>query len=418
METLENLRIKIKLAGKNNDWQQVLELAGQLIENYPGQVNAWDKFWLAKASFMLNMPDRADSICTGLLAANPDFDACKKLKVRLLWQKLKGTGDIVLAKAIFKNMVNLTGDDFWLSMGVLRLASLYMNKGKYDAALKILESYKHLDYPQDVKTLPDGHKIPSNYELFNLKLMKCYVKLEKFDEAVSLFETLNTNKFTSNTRKWLGYYYALALSGKGNYWEAIDRLLQVPDLRRQWFVWFDIARIAANAGNRDAALFFAVKSLTEFGKPDIYKAKALTFIAGHLPETGKHSLALALLCYLERLYKEQGFKIPSQVEEWLEEFGTDFEDGGCAGSAQYDIKKILHEILESERYQGRIYSIKGKYGFIQGDDGEILYFFMGNLKCDKKVPEIGTRVRYNTGWSFDRKKRQLSKQAINIEIVE
>ncbi len=417
LNRLYDLRASLQVAKSQKNWQLLLKLAADITQNFADQATIWDFYWYVYGLYKTGNTDLAFNLCSQIFKQNSEFIPCRNLLAMIIFSKVKQLSQPQYARQFYEYVLfDLKPSENFLAKAVLGLADVYLAQNQYSKLLDLFEQFKDLEFSRVQLKTKDGRILPSDYQKFQFRFIKTLFKLSNYEQFIKYLESSDWQHLPEIYSVWVKYYLAVSYSQTEQYKKAMDLLMTFP-LQKQWFTWFEMAKIAKNMNNSSAALYFAVYAIVEMPQKMWYKVKAIKFIISLLEEKESYSEQLKKLkCFVLQLYK-QNSKDEKKILPLQNEFGISFEQEICQKDLTSEIKKILHSLMFSEHSRGVIIAVKEHYGFIKDESGKTLYFYIGNSKNDKKILSKGQAVSYSIGWRYDRKKRKISAQALNLRLL-
>ncbi|WP_458453097.1 tetratricopeptide repeat protein [Methanobrevibacter sp.] len=266
--------------------------------------------------------------------------------------------------------------------------------------------------------LLDEKRFKSNERVYRSKkekyydyASKAYLECEDYEKCIEISKQAlsNLKRFTNNSDVW--YCWRIAKSYKellqNN--EALKYLDEVLKVKKDWFVYREIAENYHILGDDEKAEEYLCDAI--LANDPLTIRVNLFYLAYKTLKDSNPDLALrhAELFYAIKL--ENDSQMPEDIEELLiDEVTINKND------LEREIKEywLEYKFKDQELQYGTITKIfeHGKAGFITSDNDESLYFNVSDYKGDG-IHE-GGHVSFYTEKSFDKSKNRESIRAVNI----
>ncbi len=268
------------------------------------------------------------------------------------------------------------------------------------------------------------HEIASERERFYAFNSKALEKLNKHQECAKICqEALNSiKKFHYSNEIWFKRRLAVSLSMTGYDQKALEILHSILKFKREWFLYYDIAKVFYIKKEYAKSLKYAVKSALSGGKNE-YKWELFFLMAIIYNETNEMNLAKRHSEFAYNLRKENDWSIPDELEQFIESIGGEPDKEKNTKILYKDLyEHWSNSLLELEGcINGTIKTIlqNGYAGFITDNDKNIDYYFnIKDCQMNKRTVKPGLKVSFSLADSFDKKKQKESKIAVDIRKLE
>jgi len=389
----------------------------------------WDGWNLAYCYNKLKQFEEALDISKKVYASDKDFDY---IKGTYAWAAFMlninsyDGDDYDELKTFSDGIMTLTEnrqDDVFRHLTVLKIMDFCDNKGMWDA---LISWSARLD-PQILNSNPYKFKkngknitIPSNREKWFQKTTKAYEKLENWEKCLE-WTNKGLDHFSDDI--WLKRRKAISEGNLGHIDKAIEDLKNISFVKSDWFIFRDIAVLLAKNNDPSKALDYIIDGcLLSVNLPDpgfrweLYYDAALYF-----KEIKNDSMAKKHLLLAYSLREKEGWKTPEVLSKLANEIGIALEVIDDTSNLFKELKLFWqeHKFSRLPKHKGIIKTImpNGKAGFVTSESGEDFYFkvFSFNGRRSELKPELS--VEFFVQNSFDRVKKEKSKQAVNISQV-
>lgn len=314
--------------------------------------------------------------------------------------------------------------NFYYQLTVLKIVEI-MDKNFVDKSDKIIKWLRYLDYnllsDEKVKYKKDGKTIElySQREKYFLKLTKAYEKVRDYENLFkySKLALENIENFTNNADVWIKRRIAICYKQKKDYASAINEYLEIIKVKKEWFVYGELAELYDLTGEKEKSITnylqaldktFEPKMLRHFlknmanclkkhGYDNAYDQIMIFYFAIGEAEGKKHEFEDAELfeIYKERVEKQKNNNLKSQLKTLKNNVGT----------LKYDF---------TERYKGEITNISDRFFFVKTDKER--YFCNKKEWKFKRELKEGIKVEFSLEPSFDKKKNKESFQAVDLRL--
>ncbi len=270
-------------------------------------------------------------------------------------------------------------------------------------------------------------ELASDMELWYMNYTKALFKLEKYQECnLRSKEALDIiDKLHYNNEIWFSRKIALSKQAQGNNHEAIEDIINILKVKREWFIEKELAILYKEENEVEKSLSFAIDAALNFG--DIEKKDGVFFLIGEILETMGNPEMAALHFHLCRAIREQeDWKVHRTLIEALERYPSSELKEMSKEEILNAIKPYWRSIKPSNKRESRK---KGKrirgvvqkinldrgFGFIDGENQKRYFFHISEVRKGKLEIKSGDEVSFNYK---PPKKEGMNWLAINIEVVE
>ena len=394
--------------------------------------NIWELFWLCKAYYKLEQYTEAKAIYAKYLQLKPEDN---RLLDTYLWigykTELSKKEDIDETKFITCAdyiLANSTQDDLYSPYirTVFKVVDFYKAKNTTGGAEKV---YEYLN-----KLTPDT--LPTDPRVFNIKgkdknvcsfkeswysnYTKICLTLERFEECIAYCEeAIRVFNFdiTEDSRVFFEYKKAKALIALDKVDEAKTIVEKLVAIKPTFYLKRMLGDIALTYNDINKAYFHYYDALLSRDGQLKGQVETLKQIV-NLKYSDNDLVTSKLHCLLiKQLREKEGWKEDKQIAELLNILAdTEVDENRIDKQCKKIWQEGQHNLLPS--YTGVIYKLIGNnnQGFIKTDDEDI--FFMLADILGRKDTILNSAVEFNIVNTFDKKKQQLSKKAINIKLLD
>jgi tetratricopeptide (TPR) repeat protein len=268
------------------------------------------------------------------------------------------------------------------------------------------------------------HEIASEREKFYAFKSKALEKLNRYQECADICKEAleGIEKFHYSNDIWFKRRLAISLSMTGDEHKALEILHSILNLKREWFLYYDISKVLYSMKDYARSLKYAVKGAMLGGKSE-YKWELFFLMAKLYKETNEVILAKRHSEFAYYLRKENDWGIPDDLEQFIESVNGEPDITKNTKTIYKDLYVEWNNFLLNlgECLAGTIKAIlpNGYAGFITDDEKNIDYYFIfRDCKMNKETVKPGLKVSFSVTDSFDKKKQKESKVAIDIRKID
>lgn len=261
--------------------------------------------------------------------------------------------------------------------------------------------------------------ISNKEKWYSLKTKACE-KLEMYSECIRIAqEALDSiNDLHNGNNIWFKRRIANSMSKLGQQNEAIDMLIDILKVKKDWFLNQDVGDIYFAQSNYKAALDNYVNAILAPGD-DSMKIKLFWQAGNTLHYLGDDEGELLIKSYSIKIRTEHEWKLNAEEKDFASR-NSEFIESNEARALR---RKII-ELAKSYKWkgstplEGSISNIMqdGKAGFIRSGTNKY-YFRMNQLNSRGTTPQIGTKVSFYLEKGYDKKRCVETDNAVNINVI-
>ncbi|MBN2664080.1 MAG: hypothetical protein JXR68_10560 [Bacteroidales bacterium] len=405
MENYNEIKLKAEDARKNQKWDKALEFYEEIYNN--NSANEWDKYFYALALSKNGFGDKSMEICRQIFLAKKEFNPNNSLYARNIYNKSFDKPDYSDKKNILKalNAIKFLtpNNDKFISFEMFFhiIVKTFESDHKFDFILEIFEEFYPLQ--EDYKKLDDtlflkNLNYPTFVETYMVAQIKANYMLGNYEKAITkVDETLKTIKrFNYSNQIWIRRTKALSLWKIDKKNEALQEYFYIMRIKKEWFIYFEIAQLLNETKNSEASEFFAIKALLD--KQDAsYKINLYKFL---------------LEIKSEKILKEKLNEIIDLLKNKRQTLNPTAENKAIETKikkAEEVIRQNAKDYFETQKGQGEIINtFSPKNGIIKTDSSNIFFA----IETKGMIAEQGDIFLYNANWNFDLKKKEVRKSVI------
>lgn len=429
---VKNIYQNAKLYRQNKDYSNAVQLYKELWE---ARGTYWDKWLGWEYAFTLKKLGRLDEaiyVCRDVFLLNNDFHYNNDLLAWCLYEKYLKFNVInssALPKAIeiaefITKITKQKGKSTAYEATVFRTIDILkvQNTINYNKILYWIEKLDYILLSTEViiYSLGEGklkEGASRREEYFSIKT-KALEKLEKYLDCIKVcniaFE--DVTQFHFDNEIWIdvrkNYCICLTTIGK-EFDSAIKSLIDITNKKKHWTIYYKVFKCYYKNSNYESAVVFGSKALLSNDQYD--KKVSLLFEYGvALEKLGDQVNATKHFEFAYIIRKENSWTIPIPLEKKVIDYSLINSDRINKNLLkEFWVNKSLKN---KELIKGTIMSIlpHGKAGFIKTDSGESYYFRIVSIILGIKNLSVNKQVSFSLINSFDKKKQQETKEAIDI----
>ncbi len=427
---------------KVRNYTEALPLYKQLWEEYRESCGVWEGWAYAFCLKQQKDYKKSLEICREVYTLKPDFKNIKdvyawsiyhtEIGVQTINNETQffraGTGILRLSTQEDKSVKKEPNYPCIYTMAVFKILEYLNDKAIYPTD-KILEwtnklNFEFLENSPYSFTDNEGktRELASKKEQYFMWRTKALLEKQLYQECIDLCENaLNIfENFHYSNDVWFARRISLSYKGLGQPETALEQLKNLLKRKNEWFIQKEIAEIYFEQGNNDQALKFALDSTLSFGDAD-KKMNLYRLLADILQHQGKTDEARKHIEFICKIRQENKWKIDNDLQQQITLFSIDLSKLSDFRVIQNELRRIWDNLKfdAQDKLKGFIRSIlpNGNAGFIEIDKGKSYYFQTKDFKGRKDLINQGQKVTFFLADSFDKKKNQPTKNAINIKPV-
>ena len=406
-ENYTEIKQQAEEARKNLHWQKAYELYKKLCEF--DNANEWDRYFLALSMSKLENYTDSLNMCRKIYDRDKNFVANNSLYARniftTIFTKVNYKNPQKILKAIKAMKKLIPKDDKYISfeMYIHKIIKIFERDNQYEFILKTLDvitpdafDYKIIDDEEYLQRI----KYPPFVETYFVARIKANFTLHRYDETILLTDDALSvlKRFNYSNNVWIRRIKAIALSKKENYTEAIKEYFYILRIKKDWFLYFETAKILYKLENRDASEYFALRAL-QIKQDVIYKVKLFSFIINEINYKLLKDDLEQLLLFLKEKQNELLGK--NEIEAKITEI-------------EKIIQEKVNKYFDLKKGTGEIKKIFGKKnGLIETSSG-VIYFYVEKKNLE---PKQGEKYSFEESWNYDLKKNEVRKSVILIKKI-
>lgn len=323
------------------------------------------------------------------------------------------------------SLEKLKSQDLFQHLIIFKVVGILEKKYPYPSD-KIITWLKKLD-PQYLSSERNEYKIGNGKNIVNQShkekyyslLSKAYEKKGDMKKSyqVSIEALKVLTEFTNDSSVWFLRRIAHYERAESNYEKTLKLLEEIKKQKKDWFILSEIGEIYLKLNKIDLAKKYYLEAALS---PGDYTMMVNLFkdIATLYAEEDSTFFRDNIILYL-KIRKEKKWEIKDKEFNFLKKLNIDIDKVKPSNKLYLKLKEDYQNKRwnTEEKYFGKIIQSFGKAGFIAEEKGRKYYFQIKDFKKKKDAFEIGEKVSFNIKEGFDKKRKQISFQAVNI-IVE
>ena len=434
------LRQQARQLKQAKKFEEALPLFKQLWEEHRENCNEWDGWNYAHCMSKQKDYKNALNICREVYEIKPNYEQNNNLYAWCIYyteikiekveneQLLLKAGEAIIKLSKQKPTEQQSDFPCVYSLSIFKILN-YLNEKTIYNPKPIIYWTEKLN-PDFLETVPfkftdnEGkeRELASKKEDWYSLRSKALYEDGDFADCISLSETAlkSLTKFHYDNDIWFKRNIALSKAELGDIETAIEELKFLLKRKNEWFIQKEIAELYKRQNKIDDAVKYAVDAALNYGDPDkkmnLYKLLAdLLKIQNKIQEAKAH---------IELIYKirfENQWKIDLELLDLVNSYNIDKNNIHTAKELMRDLKKIWETLKfgDQEVLRGIIKTIisEGKAGFVETENKKSYFFSTKDFKGRRDLIKEGLRVSFFLKDSFDKKKNQPTKNAVNIKPI-
>lgn len=418
---------------KNKQFKDASNIYSKLWCSDDGKSDIWVGWGYAFCLRHLQEYDNALQICREVYKLKPDFRYNNDVYAWCIYYKEISNNDVSdestflkAAEAILKLSKQAKYSPYEVT--VFKVLDFYNNKPIFPAG-EILKWTARLDPlilddTTFVGKTKDGKKkeLASRKEKYYMLRTKALFENKNFTECINLseFALSNFKKFHYDNDIWFKRHIANSNFMMGKLDIAVNQLKEILQKKKEWFIQKEIADVYFKKRDYKNSLKYAVASAINFGKIDnkvhLFELLYEILIALKNPVLAKKHIEMVCL-----IRKNNKWNFSDDFSKLLDKLKIDIEILPQFNTLKSELKSNWKQLKYSDKKinSGIIKTIlpHGKAGFVISETNESYYFSVSNINFHPKQLSEGLKVSFYIEDSFDKKKQQNSKIAVNINLI-
>lgn len=425
---------------KARNFEEALKIYRDLWKTYRQQFNEWATWSYAKCAQKCGHHDEADEVARHCYEEWPDFDLGRQV---LAWSHYyrffqggseggrsrtsdywKAAEEVVtlcekepyskyspFSRIIFSVVKELEERPSTQSNAEKRLAWL----GRMDRDKLNAQADSYLDNNGKRRV------VASDRENWYSHMSKALLDAERHEECIQLCEEAlqRIRQLHYDNDVWFRMRIAKAKAALGRTEEAMADLKEIVLQKPEWHIYKEIATLAYQLKQYDDALRYGAEAALGHGplffKWELFLLMAVTLCAKDEGDLAKQHAQLAA-----RIRGEKGWSIKGRTKELFSEFEVDAEGGPAPKKLAQALRKQWKEWTREmlPRHEGVIDWVHHEkpFGFIKVDgQDDSIYFQTRSFNSTEEQCTGGTRVQFYVKESYDKKKNEMSTEAVEVE---
>lgn len=300
------------------------------------------------------------------------------------------------------------------------VASAVLNQcGRFDDAHELLASLTPARLDNQPVVLPNGRTSPSTRERWYLAMCKSLEGRDHHRDVQHLCDAALSaqhppDQMSERSAYFLEYRRAIAIASQGDLQAAAQSLRILAAKRREWWIMIALAKVLWDAGEPTAALRDGLIGLLG---SDLSKmtGSGVLLLGEWSHAQGRTELPQAAAAFVETLRHREQWPIRHDLLRRLEALRpAQIESVSDLPGASRRLRAAMWRELDmiDPPREGRVARIigEGRAMFITSSGSTDVYARVDRRDC----PPLGAVVTFRTAMSYDRKKSQLSTEAIHV----
>lgn len=226
--------------------------------------------------------------------------------------------------------------------------------------------------------------------------------------------------FHYNHHIWIRIKKAVSVSMLGDAEEATRQLEQIGIESNHWLAYHELFKLYSQLGDKEKALRSAAVALLSRSGESKHKMKLLLELGAMLEELNLKREALQHYSLVRDLRAHNGWPLIERLVSRITSLEN--ETGLTKAGNPRELERYWNSLRLSklEKSSGIVQKLigEGKSGFIAGDESGAVFFRASDVIGKARSLLVGQRVSFYVTDSYDRKKQRITKQAIEIRLIE
>jgi hypothetical protein len=433
MNSFQDLKKNADDLRKNKQYKEAVEIYTKLWSTKRDKCDIWVGWGYAFSLKYLQKYEKALQICREVYKMKPDFHYNNNLYAWCIYYTEISIDEIVNESKYLKaaeGILKLTSQEEKYSPYTITVFKVldYYNKKPIPQAKELIDWTSRLDSTfiddQPFKaTTKDGEQkeLASKKEKYYMFRTKAFFENKNYNKCIETSkQALDIlNIFHSNNDIWLKRFIAKSNYNLGKLDIALSQLNEILLLKKEWFIQKEIADIYFKKQEYKKSLKFAIASALNFGKFE-NKIHLFELLFEVLNALNNKDLAKKHIEFVCLIRKKNQWNFNDNFSQLLAKLNIDLENLPNYNKLKSNLQKEWDNLKNADRiiFYGKIKTIlpHGKAGFVLSDNNESFYFSVSNFKTDKRNLSEGLKVSFYLEDSFDKKKNQKSKIAVDIAL--
>ncbi len=433
MNSILELRKNADDLRKNKQFKEASELYSKLWNSDDGKRDIWIGWGYAFCLRHLQEYDNALQICREVYKMKPDFRYNNDVYAWCIYYKEIKKNDISEESTFLKaaeGILKLSKQEKYSPYEVTVFKVLdYYNKKPIFPANAILKWSAKLDpLILDDSTFEgktkDGKKkeLASRKEKYYMLRIKALFENRNYTECIKLsnFALRNFKKLHYDNDIWFQRYIANSNFMMGKLDIAVNQLKDILQTKKEWFIQKEIADVYLKKKDYKKSLKYAVASAINFGKIEnkihLFELMYEILLANNNPVLAKKHIEMVCL-----IRQKNQWNFNDDFSKLLSKLKIDTENLPQYNTLKSELKRNWEKLKYSDKIinSGIIKTIlpHGKAGFVLSENNESYYFTISNINFHPKDLSEGLKVTFYIEDSFDKKRQQKSKIAVNVNLI-
>ena len=410
---------------------EAVQLYERLWQECPDACDQWVGWEYGDCLYKMQDYTGALAVCRAVYKKASDFAHIRNLYGRCIYQlkvKESEVGDPQQFLKAAKAITELTVQDPYSPYvrTVFKVLDYHKRNNRFDDMILWLQKLDAEKLNRTCGRVTDSEgqerELASEWEMYHSLYAKALVMTKQYQEAIAVCQQALTD-ITSlhyNNDIWFKWYMAKSYQALGNHPQALEILQDIVRRKKEWFIYDALSKVYDIQQSYHESMVCGMKAA--LGAQQIVPPGLLARLANLFVREGEREWAarhIELACALQ-LQKN------TVLDTWLTELAKRYQLDGTKLHDANSLLPLLQQKWEqtinamSELLYGEVAKLilDGKAGFITGTDGNSYYFKTKNFSTKPTALLPGCKVQFYGEESFDRKKNQVSFEAVSIRVQE
>ncbi len=403
----------------------------RLWEQYPDACDQWVGWEYADCLYRVQDYAGALAVCRSVYKQASDFAHNRNLYGRCIYQLEMKASEVKNSQQFLKAakaITELTVQDPYSPYvkTVFKVVEYYKKNNHFDDMIMWLQKLdaENLSRTCGRFTNSEGQEreLASDWEKYHSLYVKALVMTKQYQAAIAACDQALTviTSFHNDNDIWFKWYMAKSYEALGDDQQALAILRDILRRRKEWFFYDALSKVYYSQNSYREAMLCAVKAA--LGAQQMLSTALLGRLAELFAREGQQEWAARQIELACALQLRKTTVLDNRLTDLARSYQVDVKNLQDANTLLRSLQQKWEQTINEMRILqcGEITKLilEGKAGFITGTDGNSYYFKSKNFSAKQGILSVGSKVQFYGEESFDRKKNQVSFEAVGIRLAE
>ena len=403
----------------------------RLWEQYPDACDQWVGWEYADCLYRVQDYAGALAVCRSVYKQASDFAHNRNLYGRCIYQLEMKASEVKNSQQFLKAakaITELTVQDPYSPYvkTVFKVVEYYKKNNHFDDMIMWLQKLdaENLSRTCGRFTNSEGQEreLASDWEKYHSLYVKALVMTKQYQAAIAACDQALTviTSFHNDNDIWFKWYMAKSYEALGDDQQALAILRDILRRRKEWFFYDALSKVYYSQNSYREAMLCAVKAA--LGAQQMLSTALLGRLAELFAREGQQEWAARQIELACALQLRKTTVLDNRLTDLAWSYQLDISNLQDANTLLRSLQQKWEQTINEMRILqcGEITKLilEGKAGFITGTDGNSYYFKSKNFSAKQGILSVGSKVQFYGEESFDRKKNQVSFEAVGIRLAE